>query len=199
MHWSCYAAWDLRPRFARHYFEEQVRWSEGNQFWSVARKDNTVLVSVNPAMYVEEVDVILAATGSSLRIPLVDWEEWVACGWFDSCAHGSERDALGEVIAVLRADLPTAETLLAAAGVTAEDAGQPAPGVEPGGMVDRMSYEFACEKLAARAGEKGMVCPHCNHFGTDFRYERVETVSVDGPQSALVCPACRKPFGPDKV
>lgn len=199
IHWSCYATWDHRPRFARQYFDEQVRWAEGNEFWSVARKDEAVLVSVNPAQYVEEVDVILAATGSSLRVPLGAWEEWVAVGWLDSCAHESERDALGEVLPALRADLPSAEALLAAAGIPAEDAGGPSPHIEPGGMVDRITYEFACEKLATRAGEKGMACPHCDYFGMDFQYERVESVSTDGPRSSLVCPACEARFGPDEV
>lgn len=198
MHWGCYAAWEHRPRFARRYFEKQGRWAEGNQFWSIARRDDAVLVSVNPAQYVEEVDVILAATGSSLRVPLGEWEDWVAGGWFDSCAHEAEREALGEVISTLRADLPTVEALLAAAGMAAE-VGTPPPGVEPGGAVDRISYEFACQKLAACAAEQGVACPHCGHFGTDFIYERVEVVSADGPQSALVCPACEGSFGPDAV
>jgi hypothetical protein len=199
IHWDCYAGWEHRPRFARLYFAEQVKWAEGNQFWGIARKDDAVLVSVNPSRYVGEADVILAATGSSLRVPLADWEEWVEGGWFDASAHEAERDALGEVIPSLRAELPTAEALLTAAGVAAEDA-EPLPsGVEPGGMVDRISYEFACQKLAARAAEKGMACPHCGHFGDDFRYERVETVTADGLQSRVVCPACDAGFGPDDV
>jgi hypothetical protein len=199
IHWDCYATWEHRPRFARLYFEEQVGWSEANQFWATARKDDVVLVSVNPSRYVGEADVILAATGSSLRVPLADWEEWVAGGWFDACAHEAERDALGEVIPSLRAELPTAEALLTAAGVAAEDAAPVSSGVEPGGMVDRISYEFACEKLAARAAEKGMACPQCGHFGTEFRYERVERVTADGQQSRLVCPECDAGFGPDDV
>ncbi len=198
LHWGCYTAWEHRLRFARQYFEEQGRWAEGNSFWGIARRDDAVLVSVNPAQYVAEVDVILAATGSSLRVPLGGWEDWVAGGWFDSCAHEAERDALGEVIPALRADLPTAAALLTAAGVAAE-VGAPPPGVEPGGAVERISYEFACQKLAARAAEQGVACPHCGHFGTDFVYERVEVVSTDGPQSALVCPACEERFGPNEV
>jgi hypothetical protein len=199
IHWACYAAWEHRPRFARQYFEEQVKWAEGNRFWGIARKDDTVLVSVNPSQYVEEVDVILAATGSSIRLPLAGWEEWIAGGWFDGCADDADRDALGEFIASLWAELPTVDALLAAAGMTAEDSGQPSPGIEAGGMVDRISYEFACQKLAARAVEKGVACPECAHFGTDFRYDRVETVSADGPQSKLICPACDAGFGPDDV
>jgi hypothetical protein len=198
IHWGCYAAWEHRPRFARLYFEEQVRWAEGNQFWGIARKDDTVLVSVNPARYVEEVDVILAATGSSLRVPLADWEEWLAGGWISACAHGAERTALGEVIPALRATLPTVTALLVAAGI-AEEAGHLSPGAEPGSALERIQYEFACQKLAAPAIEKGLTCPRCGHFANDFGYERVETVTADGPQSQLVCPACGAGFGPDDV
>lgn len=198
MHWGCYANWEHRLRFARLYFDEQVKWAEGNQFWGIARKDDAVLVSVNPSRYVEEVDVILAATGSSIRVPLVDWEEWLAGRWFDSCSHEVDRDALSEVIPTLQAELSTVQGLLVAAGV-AEEAGQSPPGMESGGALDRIQYEFACQKLAARAVEKGLTCPHCDHFGNDFRYERVEMVSADGPQSQLVCPACEASFGPDDV
>jgi hypothetical protein len=198
MHWGCYAGWEHRPRFARLYFDEQVKWAEGNQFWGIARKDEAVLVSVNPSRYVEEADVILAATGSSIRVPLADWDEWLAGGWLDSCAHEAERDALGEVIPSLRAEFPTVQGLLVAAGI-AEEAGQPPHGVESGGALDSIQYEFACQKLAAQAVEKGLTCPHCDRFGSDFRYERVETVSADAPRSRLVCPACEADFGPDDV
>ncbi len=196
IHWDCYAAWEHRLRFARLYFEEQVRWAEGNRFWGIARKDEAVLVSVNPSKYVEEADVILAATGSSLRVPLADWEEWVAGGWLDGCAHEAERDALGAVIPALRDELATVGKLLVASG-TATDAGHPHPGAEAGGALARIEYEFACQKLAARAAERGLTCPGCGHFGTDFRYDRVEPVTTEGPQSRLVCPACEGEFGPD--
>ena len=198
IHWGCYAAWEHRVRFARLYFEEQVRWAEGNQFWGIARKDDTVLVSVNPSKYVEEIDIIPAATGNSIRVPLTDWEQWLAGGWFDGCAHAAARDALGELVPSLRAEFPTVQKLLVSAGV-AEEAGHSPAGTEPGGAVDRIQYEFACQKLAARAVEKGVTCPECGHSGTDFRYERVETVTADGPRSRLVCPACEAGFGPDDV
>jgi DNA-directed RNA polymerase subunit RPC12/RpoP len=65
--------------------------------------------------------------------------------------------------------------------------------------VERIAYEFACEKLAERAARKGIACPHCGGFSDDYDYVRVVTVSEDGPQSHLVCKRCGEEFGPSDV
>lgn len=152
LHWGCYAAWEPCLRFARHYFEAQAGWAEGNQFWGVARKDDAVLVSVNPSKYVGEADVILAATGSSLRVPLADWEEWLAGGWFDGCTHEAEgtRSARssrrsGSSCRRSRASWRTREWRK-----TPETRLR---GPNPAGWSVASPYEFACQKLAARRRE----------------------------------------------
>ena len=64
-----------------------------NQSWGMARCDDQVQVTVNPSQYVQEVDVLLAETGSSFRIPLADWEDWLGGEWFEACRHEVEREA----------------------------------------------------------------------------------------------------------
>src|SRR5262249_40314217 len=152
IHWDCYAKWEHRPRFARVYFECNQAWSKGNGFWGIAHCDDQVLVKTNPDKYVAEVDVTLAETGSSLRGPLADWEDWLAGECFESCNHEVERDALAVVIPLLRSKVPTGDALVTAAGMEIEQESR----IEAaGGMVARISHEFAGQKLAERAATKG--------------------------------------------
>jgi hypothetical protein len=195
VHWDCFATWEGRPEFARGYFEANVAAIRGNAFWGVARCDDRVLVTVNPDRYVREVDVLLAATGSSFRVPMADWEDWLDGEWFEACRHEVERDALADLIPVWKAELPTAEDVAAAAGFAPGE--EPAADVPP--MVERLSYEFACEGLARRVAAKGVACPHCGRFSNDHEYRRVAMVTADGPRSCLACDTCGEEFGPDDV
>jgi hypothetical protein len=135
-------------------------------------------------------------TGSGFRVALADWEDWLGGEWFEGCHHEIERDALASVIPLLRSKFPTAEAVVAAAGVEMDAESQMAAA---GGMVARISHEFACEKLAERAATKGVACPGCGNFSTGYEYVRVEQVSESGPQSHLVCRGCGKEFGPADV
>lgn len=61
------------------------------------------------------------------------------------------------------------------------------------------SHEFACQKLAERAASKGVACPGCGVFSTDYEFIQMAQVSESGPQSRLVCRGCGKEFGPSDV
>jgi hypothetical protein len=196
MHWDCYARWEHRPRFARMFFAANRGWSGTNPYWGVALADEDVLVTANPDPYVGEVDVLLAATGSGARVPLADWEDWLGGEWFEACRHEVEREAMAEVVPRLRALLPTPEALASAAGMAL---GGGSPVAAMGGMVARVSHEFACQKLAERAATKGLACPRCGGFSTDYEFDQVESVSDSGPQSRLVCRGCGAGFGPSDV
>lgn len=148
VHWDCFAAWDGRAAFARDYFGENVAAIRRNPYWGVARCDDRVLLTVNPARYVGEADVLLAATGSSFRVPLDEWAGWVAGGWFEACRHQVEREALGELIPVWRDGLASGEEVAAAAGFAPGDE----PGPEQSPMVERLSYEFACQAPGPAGG-----------------------------------------------
>lgn len=196
MHWDCYADWEHRPRFARMYFEARKAWNGPNPYWGVAYSDERVFVRVNPDKLVGEVDLSIAETGSEIRIPLDDWEDWLDGEWLGGCNHAVEQDALAVVIPLLRTKLPTAEAVVSSAGMSRDANSKIAAG---DGMVARISYEFACQKLAERAASKGVTCPGCGRFSSDYDYIRVEQVSESGPKSHLVCTICGKEFGPEDV
>ena len=194
IHWDCFACWEKRPKFARQYFQANVAEIEHNRFWGVARSDDNVLLTVNPSQYVQVVDVLLAETGSSFRVPLADWQDWLDGEWFEACRHEVERAILASLVPSWRAELPTAEAVVEAAGFSAEE-----PPAGPDGIVGQVSYEFACQDLARRAAEKGLTCPLCGEFSNNYEYRRVEVVNLEGPRSVLVCNACEGEFGPDDV
>jgi hypothetical protein len=194
IHWDCFARWEQRREFARQYFQAKAEAAEHNQFWGVACRDEQVLVTVNPSQYVQEVEVLLAETGSSFRLHLDDWQDWLEGGWFDACRHEAEREALAGLIPSFKERLPTSGAVIKTAGFSPEE-----PPAGPHGMVGRISYEFACQDLARRATEKGLACPRCGNFSNDFEYRKVEVVDPDGQQSVLVCKSCQGEFGPDHV
>jgi RNase P subunit RPR2 len=196
MHWDCYARWEHRARFGRMYFEAKQAWSGYNDCWGVAYSDDQLLVTTNPDKLVSEVDVMLAETGSGFRISLADWEDWLNGEWLEGCHHVIEREALSAVLPLLQSKLPTATSVIEAAGMKTDNESRAA---SAGGMVDRISHEMACRKLAERAARKGVTCPGCGAFSTDYQYMRVEVVSERGPQSHLVCRKCGKEFGPMEV
>jgi len=191
IHWDCFARWEKRPDFARRYFEANVGGAENNQFWGVAHRDELSFVSVNPSQYVQEVQVMLAETGSDFRVKLADWQDWLEGEWFEACRHEVEREALGRMIPLFREKFSTAEAAVKAAGFSPDE--RPA---EPEGLSPIM-YEFACDDLARRAAEKGLACPGCGEFSNDYEYRKVEIVDPDGPRSVLVCKNCEEEFGPD--
>jgi hypothetical protein len=178
------------------YFDARRNRSDRSQFWGIAYVDDQVLVTTNPDKYIGEVDVMLAETGSSIRIALADWEDWLGGEWSESCDHQIEAEALAVIIPLLRSKLPTVEAVVAAAGMEMEVESEAA---EEDGMVARILHEMACQKLAGRAMAKGVACPRCGMFSTDYEYVRLEQVSESGPQSHLVCHECGKEFGPADV
>ena len=113
MHWDCYARWEHRPRFGRMYFESNVEWAGSNPYWGIAHRDDRVLVTVKLNRTVGEVDVLLAETGSSFRIKRRDWGDWLGGEWSDGCHHEVEREALADVIPLLRFKFPSVEAVVA--------------------------------------------------------------------------------------
>jgi hypothetical protein len=193
MHWDCYARWSHRPRFARLYFEAKKGWSAGNRYWLVAYEDDDIHVSANPDPLVNQVEIVLAETGSTLRIDIPDWNDWLQDDWAETCNHPIERESLATLIPRLRAILPDESVFVTADEIESEDR---LPLTNAGGMVARVGHELACRRLARRALSKGIACPRCGVHTTAFDYFEVESVSEDGPQSHLRCQAFDGRFGP---
>lgn len=196
MHWDCYANWEHRARFGRLYFESNRRSITHNEFWGVAYSDEQLLVTVNPEKLVSTISVTLAETGSGFRVALADWQDWLAGECLEECHHKVEREALLTVLPVLQSKLPTVEAIIAAAGM---DIGREPTVDSVSDRVNRISHEIACQKLAERAVGKGITCPGCGTFSTDYEYVRVDVVSEEGPLSYLLCRQCGTEFGPMEV
>lgn len=193
MHWDCYAEWEHRKRFGRLYFEARRAWQEHNPKWGVALSDEEVVVSVNPAKLVALIDVTLAETGSCIRVAMADWKDWLDGEGRGDCRHDVERSAVRSVLPRLRSVLPSAEAVVDGAGM------QPKPETDSSGaddLVTRISYQFACQDLAARAARKGLSCPACGNNSREYDYFDCSQVSESGPQSHLTCRSCGKRFGP---
>ena len=88
------------------YFESVVRHSEleaTRDYWPILLKSPDVLVRYGVA--VNEVSVLLRASGTDLRVPREDWLSWLAGRWREWCHHDLEVNAVEEVLGELRAVL----------------------------------------------------------------------------------------------
>ena len=102
MHWSCYADWPHRPEFAKAYFNFWVANERHNQYWAKAYLDDRVFVTVNPFLGENgEAELVLAATGSRVRVQMDEWERWL-----DSPNTSEGRPLHGLVVEELRAAVP---------------------------------------------------------------------------------------------
>jgi hypothetical protein len=102
MHWSCYADWPHRPEFAKAYFDFWVGNERHNQYWAKAYLDGRVFVTVNPFLGENgEVELVLAATGSRVRVQIEEWERWL-----DSPTTSEGRPLHRLVVEELRAAVP---------------------------------------------------------------------------------------------
>jgi hypothetical protein len=193
MHWDCYAQWEHRQRFARMYFDFWRNLGGKNRVWVIVYLDDEVLVTTNPDRYIRQVDVMLAETGSSHRLDLADWEDWLAGEWAALCEHPVEREAMAPVMPLLRSRFPTSAALIAAAGkrpTLQEWLAACSP------LVARVTHELSSRNLAQRARAKGVGCPHCGKVSRKHRFVQVDGVTESGPQSHMTCRHCRKGFGP---
>lgn len=113
MHWSCYAAWPERPRFARHYVQAWIKANRRNPFWWSVWRDDRVYVSINPQRPVEEASVRLMGVGSDIRVPLTRWAEWLRDPEHVTPGlYAIEREALAEVLPTLRRQFPDDHALV---------------------------------------------------------------------------------------
>ena len=190
MHWDCLATWEHRRRFAREYFEHE-QWMTRYGHKAVAYLDEATLVYVLPDKWLQYVTVVLAETASVFTNDLENWEEWLEHKWVDHCQHDVEREALGDVLPMLRANFPTPRDLLLSAGI---DPDEERPG-DPHSPVGHGSYILACCSLAMRAEEQGLVCPLCGMFSTDYTFTPVKMAELDR-LPYLTCPNCDGNFGP---
>lgn len=113
LHWSCYAAWPERPRFARHHVEAWVEANRRNPYWWQVHRDDNVYISANPTAPIEEASVRLYAFGSDIRVPLPRWGDWLR-NMDQVTPHLTEpeRQKLRELLPTLRKRYPDDHALV---------------------------------------------------------------------------------------
>jgi hypothetical protein len=134
LHWSCYARWPERARFAQAYVEAWIHANRRNPFWWSVYRDEHVYISVNPERSVEEVSVRLFAVGSDIRVPLAQWSAWLDdAGRLTPELRPLELDVLNAVLPTLRQRFPDDHAVVHAIN-TGEKRSEPAPARRPRGQ-----------------------------------------------------------------
>jgi hypothetical protein len=122
LHWSCYAQWPERPRFAQAYVEAWIHANRKNPFWWSVYRDEQVYISVNPESSVEEVSVRLCAVGSDIRVPLTQWSAWLDdAERLTPELRPLEREALAAVLPLLRERFPDDHAVVHAINVAEKE------------------------------------------------------------------------------
>ena len=108
LHWTCYADWPERSRFAESYFAFWKEKEKSDPYWHRAFSDEEVSVNVGLAGAM----ICLRATGSRIPVQLEDWENWLGTREPDT-AHPVVKDVLSDAKRRLNESVPTASALLA--------------------------------------------------------------------------------------
>ena len=190
MHWDCFAEWENRRPFAREFFHYERRMPR-HCGKAIAYVDEAVLVEVIPGKWLQYGSVLLAETASRFSVTLEDWEEWLEYKWIDHCRHELEREALGDVLPMLRLVCPTPRDVLISAGIDPDQEWPDDPHVPS----NHWRYLLASLSLIARAQNRGIPCPLCGMFSTDYTYTAVKMEQYDS-LPYLTCPNCGGDFGP---
>jgi hypothetical protein len=190
-HWSCYADWEHRARFARSYFQMWVEIEKENPVWWRVYLDDSILVTASPSL-MEAIHIELAATGTRQEVDFKDWPKWIAAENALG-AHPIEAEAIQQAKLVLRPIFPTVDAVLARIDTNSKSE-----------LFKRQ--ELAAEQAARRASEKqkkiahdnlatlevhrrittaGASCPSCGNFSKDYRLSIRE-----GCPSLIICRAC---------
>jgi len=189
MHWRCYEQWPERTRFARAYFRMWRDAAAKNHHWGIVWADDDVLLTVNPRPPVEKADVLLAATGTNMRVAVRDWESWIGGGAVAGETRILVRRALADVLPRLRSVASSIDALK-------ERAVFPPP---PPARIPSRSEELAglrrfnrkARQRAKGAADLGLRCPHC---GSERRDHRFSDLSSHPGRSFFTCAACSRSF-----
>ncbi|MBI3861184.1 MAG: hypothetical protein HY290_04745 [Planctomycetia bacterium] len=193
IHWSCYANWSERERFARAYFAFWIEHEKTNPYWARIFVDDEVFVTIGPA--VSEVSIRLAATGSDIRVPQAEWECWLEGAALDDAELQSmERDAIRAVLPRLKSAIPSIKRAAESVDWNAKHSLINSQGWERQNRTYE-EYNARCREGYRRIEQDGLSCPHCGRDSQDFRFLDVD----EERKSYFVCRNCARSFGPDDL
>lgn len=191
MHWSCYAAWEHRERFARSYVQMWIENEKTNLYWARVFLDDYSFITINRIPMIDKAHVRLFRTGSRIDIPLPDWAKWMSCEQNPVVYHPLEALAWNEALPSIREALPTGHLLMQAAdwGSKEKLAIDNAIG-ELEHLATIEIYNQGCENLRKQLESAGLVCPHCRQRTTRIRFYD----KAPGARSYFVCQLCARSF-----
>ena len=191
MHWSCYATWEHRERFAQAYVQSSIESEKTNQFWARVFLDEFSFIAINPNPGVSLAHVHLFRTGSRIDIPLQEWRMWMRRNQTPPVSHPLEATAWHEALPSIRKALSTEESLHQAADWSSKEKLQVDKAVAE---LERLAtiriYNQGCEDLRKQMQFPGLICPHCRERTTKIRYYD----KAPGARSYFVCQLCARSF-----
>jgi hypothetical protein len=195
MHWSCYAEWPARERFARAYFELWTELEKTNPYWAKVYGDELVFVSVRLVCVSPdnelEVAVWLAKTGTDIRVRSSEWTPWLdggAAGASD--LHALEIEAVREALPRLKSAIPSMQQAIQLVDWNRKHMLSKVLKREKSNR-DQERYNAKSRAAHVRIEQEGLSCPHCGTYSRDFRF-------LDGGEdrkSYFICRSCNRSFG----
>jgi hypothetical protein len=194
MHWDCYAHWSDRAEFARAYFHMWVDAERNSPYWSKAFLSPEAFVTVNPDPDVAQISVRLVETGTEVRVPLEQWEEWLSVKAMTAGEKPVEQRALDAVVRSLREELPTFQAVLQAVdGKAKAEIREHRRRRTRAEEEDRLRKPSAHNKACRILLRQGLACPACGADDPKYIDRSPES------KSEFVCHACETVFGPVEV
>ncbi len=193
MHWSCYADWPFRARFARTYVDFWVEHEESDPFWHRVFLDDACLVTVNPELDAGSAWVCLYETGTRVSVGLSEWEQWLAKDRPEG-RHLVESDAIDAAKAILVRALPTAAAVREGIDLRAKheaieswERHQESVAKEEQTRLERVrSVNEETDRLHSLAVKRGITCNHCGVTGGELKLSRGSDKNI----SLVICRGC---------
>ncbi len=111
MHWECYEPWPQRPAFARPFIEAWIKANRANPFWTELFRDDHVYITVNPKPPIESVSLRFYETGSDVRVPVYEWEAWLADADRRKNLRKMELKCLKNCLSAIQQAIPNLESI----------------------------------------------------------------------------------------
>lgn len=196
MHWDCYAAWEHREMFAKAYVRMWIEYEKENPYWARVFENEHCFIQINPHPIVTRTDVMLFRTGSTIAVPLKEWEKWIWEQEPSLARHPFEQEALRKALPAIRMAFPGLRQLLEAADWSSKDKLEEENYLREQRRLELVAnYNQRCEEVKELLDSDGLTCPHCHEQTKKIRYFDKSTKS----HSYFVCQLWARSFRPEDI
>jgi hypothetical protein len=115
IHWACLFEWDGAEEFLAQVFRSTRETLLANRYFQLVEDNHEYLLSHNWTF----VDIVIAKTGTYLRIPLADWPGPLSCllsGSDSGSLPADKRELLSGIVSEILTRYPTSQSVLGARG-----------------------------------------------------------------------------------